>query len=60
MSVSQSAFQAAVSALPFLPAQKRIDPGLVGDLVPVRQKSMQMERGGAVAPNVGVSHLGHP
>jgi len=60
MSVAQSAFQATASALPFLPAQKRIDPGFVGDLVPVRQKSMQMERAGAGTPWVGVSHLDRP
>ena len=40
MGGAQSAFQAAAGALPFLPAQQRIDPGLVGGLAPVRQKSM--------------------
>ena len=56
----QPPLQAAAVAFLFLPAQQRHDPVGGGDLRPMREQSVQMQRGGAGAQGIGVTHRPRP
>ena len=60
MSGLQPPFQAAACALPLFPIEQRRDPGLGRDLRPVRHQAVQMQRLGAGAQGVEVSHRNAP
>ena len=56
MGGAQPAFQTAAGAFLLLPTEQRRDPGFAGDLAPVREQPVQIERRGAGALCVGFSH----
>ena len=56
----QPAFQTAAGAFLLLPAEQRRDPCFGGDLAPVRQQPVQVERRGTGALCVGFSHRMNP
>ena len=60
MGGAQPTLQAAAGAFLLLPAEQRGDPDFAGDLAPVRQQPVQMERAGAGALCVVLSHRDHP